>query len=74
MWKDEVYCVPADGSKKPRQLTAGARGTGVTHGLADFLAREELDRYEGTKCHSDIFVIFGGQWWYLVMVCTPGLT
>lgn len=47
VWKDEVYCVPADGSKKPRQLTAGARGTGVTHGLADFLAQEELDRYEG---------------------------
>mmetsp|Transcript_366 Transcript_366/g.996 ORF Transcript_366/g.996 Transcript_366/m.996 type:complete len:847 (+) Transcript_366:33-2573(+) len=47
VWKDEVYCVPADGSGKPRQLTSGARGTGVTHGLADFLAQEELDRYEG---------------------------
>ena len=47
VWKDEVYCVPADGSGKPRQLSAGARGTGVTHGLADFLAQEELDRYEG---------------------------
>lgn len=47
VWKDEVYCVPADGSHKPRQLTAGARGTGKTHGLADFLAQEELDRFEG---------------------------
>eukprot|EP00931_Biecheleriopsis_adriatica_P008359 TRINITY_DN109561_c0_g1_i1.p1 TRINITY_DN109561_c0_g1~~TRINITY_DN109561_c0_g1_i1.p1 ORF type:complete len:857 (+),score=180.08 TRINITY_DN109561_c0_g1_i1:43-2613(+) len=47
VWKDEVYCVPADGSSRPRQLTSGARGTGVTHGLADFLAQEELDRYEG---------------------------
>ena len=47
VWKDELYCVPADGSGKPRQLSAGARGTGVTHGLADFLAQEELDRYEG---------------------------
>jgi len=47
VWKDEVYCVPADGSGKPRQLSAGARGTGKTHGLADFLAQEELDRYEG---------------------------
>jgi len=47
VWKEEVYCVPADGSAAPRALTAGARGTGVTHGLADFLAQEELDRYEG---------------------------
>mmetsp|Transcript_132123 Transcript_132123/g.313181 ORF Transcript_132123/g.313181 Transcript_132123/m.313181 type:complete len:842 (-) Transcript_132123:51-2576(-) len=47
VFKDEVYCVPADGSAKPRQLTTGARGCGKTHGLADFLAQEELDRYEG---------------------------
>lgn len=47
VWSDELYCVPADGSAPPRPLTAGARGTGVTHGLADFLAQEELDRYEG---------------------------
>lgn len=47
VWQDELYCVPADGSQAPRPLTAGARGTGVTHGLADFLAQEELDRYEG---------------------------
>ena len=44
VFKDEVYCVPADGSAKPRQLTTGARGCGKTHGLADFLAQEELDR------------------------------
>jgi len=47
VWQDEVYCVPADGSAPPRALTAGARAAGVTHGLADFLAQEELDRYEG---------------------------
>jgi len=47
VWREELYCVPADGSAPPRALTAGARGTGVTHGLADFLAQEELDRYEG---------------------------
>jgi len=39
--------MPSDGSSPPRELSAGARGTGVTHGLADFLAQEELDRYEG---------------------------
>eukprot|EP00927_Polykrikos_kofoidii_P030705 TRINITY_DN26433_c0_g1_i1.p1 TRINITY_DN26433_c0_g1~~TRINITY_DN26433_c0_g1_i1.p1 ORF type:complete len:860 (-),score=124.28 TRINITY_DN26433_c0_g1_i1:70-2523(-) len=47
VWQDEVYCVPTDGSAPPRALTGGARGTGRTHGLADFLAQEELDRYEG---------------------------
>lgn len=47
VWKDEIYCVPADGSAPPRALTSGARGNGKTHGLADFLAQEELSRYEG---------------------------
>jgi dipeptidyl-peptidase-4 len=45
VWKDEVYCVPADGSQPPRALTSGSKK--VTNGLADFLAQEELDRYEG---------------------------
>lgn len=47
VWSQELYCVPADGSSPPKQLTFGARGTGITHGLADFLAQEELDRYTG---------------------------
>lgn len=47
VWSSELYCVPSDGSAPPRALTTGARGTGVTHGLADYLAQEELNRYEG---------------------------
>lgn len=47
VWSDEVYCVPSDGSAPPKAVTTGARGTGKTHGVADFLAQEELDRYEG---------------------------
>jgi len=47
VYKDELHVVPADGSEPPRALTAGARGTGKTHGLADYLAQEELDRFEG---------------------------
>mmetsp|Transcript_18917 Transcript_18917/g.44001 ORF Transcript_18917/g.44001 Transcript_18917/m.44001 type:complete len:857 (+) Transcript_18917:78-2648(+) len=53
VWSEELYCMPSDGSAPPRALTSGARGTGVTHGLADFLAQEELDRYEGFWMSSD---------------------
>ncbi|MBN1259298.1 MAG: DPP IV N-terminal domain-containing protein, partial [Anaerolineae bacterium] len=31
----------------PRQLTTGARDTGKTHGLAEFVAQEEMHRYHG---------------------------
>ncbi len=31
----------------PRQLTRGARGTGRTHGLAEYIAQEEMDRHDG---------------------------
>ncbi|CBJ31782.1 putative dipeptidyl peptidase IV [Ectocarpus siliculosus] len=31
----------------PVQLTFGGRSRGVTHGLADFVAQEEMDRYRG---------------------------
>lgn len=42
----ELYVLPvADGS--PRQLTRGARGTGRTHGLAEYIAQEEMARREG---------------------------
>lgn len=44
---DEVYVVEADGSAPPVQLTTGARGTGRTHGLAEFVAQEEMDRSHG---------------------------
>ena len=43
---DELYLVPADGGE-PRQLTHGARGTGKTHGLAEYAAQEEMDRFHG---------------------------
>lgn len=42
----EVWVAPAAGGA-PRQITRGARRTGKTHGLAEFIAQEELDRGEG---------------------------
>ncbi len=42
----ELYVLPAGGGA-PRQLTTGARGTGKTHGLAEFIAQEEMDRSHG---------------------------
>ena len=42
----ELYTVPAGGGE-PRQLTQGARGTGRTHGLAEYIAQEEMDRRHG---------------------------
>jgi dipeptidyl-peptidase-4 len=42
----EVYVVPFTGGT-PRQLTHGARGTGKTNGLAEFVAQEEMDRRSG---------------------------
>src|SRR5262249_50251265 len=31
----------------PRQATSGARGTGRTHGLAEYVAQEEMGRFDG---------------------------
>lgn len=31
----------------PVQLTFGGSSNGMTHGLADFVAQEEMDRYRG---------------------------
>ncbi|MDQ3574135.1 MAG: S9 family peptidase [Actinomycetota bacterium] len=42
----EVHVTSAEGGP-PRQLTHGARGTGRTHGLAEFVAQEEMDRSSG---------------------------
>jgi len=42
----ELYVVSADGGE-PRQLTSGARGTGKTHGLAEYVAQEEMARRQG---------------------------
>ncbi len=41
---------------KPRQITHGARTAGVTHGLAEYVAQEELGRREGLWWSPD------GQW------------
>jgi dipeptidyl-peptidase 4 len=43
---DEVYVVDAAGGE-PRQVTSGARGTGRTHGLPEYIAQEEMGRHEG---------------------------
>ncbi|MEP7188595.1 MAG: DPP IV N-terminal domain-containing protein, partial [Roseiflexaceae bacterium] len=50
----ELYVVAVDGPSassgaagEPRQLTSGARGTGVTHGLAEYVAQEEMARRAG---------------------------
>lgn len=42
---DELYVLPVAGGVA-RQLTSGA-GSGVTNGLAEFIAQEELDRSRG---------------------------
>jgi len=42
----EIHIVSADGGEA-RQLTSGARGTGKTHGLAEYAAQEEMARHDG---------------------------
>lgn len=42
----EVYVVPFSGGE-PRQLTHGGRETGRVHGLAEYIAQEEMDRFDG---------------------------
>jgi dipeptidyl-peptidase 4 len=42
----ELYVVAAEGGA-PRQITDGARGTGKTHGLAEYIAQEEMGRAHG---------------------------
>jgi dipeptidyl-peptidase-4 len=46
VWDAELYVVSTDGGA-PRQLTSGARGTGKTHGLAEYVAQEEMGRHDG---------------------------
>ena len=45
--RDELYVVAGDGASPPRQLTHGAREMGITHGLAEFIAQEEMGRAHG---------------------------
>jgi dipeptidyl-peptidase-4 len=42
----ELYIVDVAGGA-PRQITEGARGTGKTHGLAEYIAQEEMQREHG---------------------------
>lgn len=42
----EVYVIAVEGGEA-RQLTHGARGTGKTHGLAEYIAQEEMGRSRG---------------------------
>ncbi len=42
----ELYIAPVTGGEA-RQLTHGARGTGKTNGLAEFVAQEEMGRSQG---------------------------
>ena len=42
----ELYIVSSEGGE-PRQLTHGARGTGKTNGLAEYVAQEEMERFHG---------------------------
>ena len=42
----EVYVVSVEGGS-PKQITSGARGTGKTHGLAEYIAQEEMRRLTG---------------------------
>ena len=52
VWDSEVCaCDVADGAADdactPRRLTTGARERGVTNGIADYCAQEEMNRYTG---------------------------
>ncbi|MCJ7623865.1 MAG: DPP IV N-terminal domain-containing protein, partial [Anaerolineaceae bacterium] len=42
----EIYIIPVEGGE-PKQVTSGARGTGRTHGLAEYIAQEEMGRMRG---------------------------
>ena len=45
----EIYVVPLDAAddSPPRQITFGARGTGKTNGVAEYIAQEEMGRLSG---------------------------
>ena len=43
----EIYIAPMDGESPPRQLTFGARESGETNGVAEYIAQEEMGRLSG---------------------------
>jgi hypothetical protein len=47
VWDRELYVVSTDCKSTPVQLTHGARGSELTNGLSDYIAQEEMHRYEG---------------------------
>ena len=52
----EVYVVPTAGGDAT-QITSGARGTGRTNGLAEYVAEEEMARYAGAWWSPDSSMI-----------------
>ena len=53
VWDDEV-CVCSAAGGAPARLSTGARGApGLTHGVADYCAMEEMDRYDGLWLSAD---------------------
>lgn len=52
----EIYVAPCRGGRIPIRISYGAIQDGtasITHGLADFVAQEEMDRYRGFWWHPD---------------------
>lgn len=45
--QNELHILPVAPGKEPHQLTYGAAETGRTHGLAEYVAQEEMDRSRG---------------------------
>lgn len=45
--QDDELCVVEVATGQTRQVTTGARGTGKTHGLAEYIAQEEMHRTQG---------------------------
>ncbi|GLJ11548.1 hypothetical protein SUGI_0170550 [Cryptomeria japonica] len=43
---DEIHVLSVTGGE-PKQITFGARGTGKTHGIAEYIAQEEMERRNG---------------------------
>ena len=58
---DDVHVVSVDGHGKPRALTRGGKED-RPHGLADFAASEELDRYRGFWWSPDSKSILYEEW------------
>jgi dipeptidyl-peptidase-4 len=47
VYDDELYTMAAKAGATPKQVTKGARGTGKTNALAEYIAQEEMGRSSG---------------------------